>query len=162
MHPYCCVFVCAGDVWVREVQSRWMAPSTGPVATCYPQQQVIKPPVYIPVRTSECSYSLWRNHKGIWICIVFYLASVKLKSYFLLNFEDKLFHKPWIWHRYDASADESFHPLRLGPITINITQTANEKDNRKKITSSLNLCLASDEQSGFSLHVFNTSERAGC
>ena len=54
----------------------------------------------------------------------------------------------------------TFHPLRLGPITINITQSASEKDNRKKITSSLNLCLAVDEQSGFSHHIFNSSERA--
>lgn len=53
-----------------------------------------------------------------------------------------------------------FHPLRLGPITINITQSASEKDNRKKITSSLNLCLAVDEQSGFSPHIFYSSERA--
>lgn len=73
----------------------------------------------------------------------------------------KLSSKPRIWHGCDTSSDESFHPLRLGPITINITQSASEKDNRKKITSSLNLCLASDEQSGFSLHMFNSSERAG-
>lgn len=32
----------------------------------------------------------------------------------------------------DASADESFYPLRLGPITVNVTHSASEKDNRKK------------------------------
>lgn len=57
---------------------------------------------------------------------------MKLKSYFLLNFEDKLSPKPWIWHRCDASSDASFYPLRLGPININFTQSASEKDNRKK------------------------------
>lgn len=30
-----------------------MAPSTGPVAACYPPQQVIQPPVYKPACTSE-------------------------------------------------------------------------------------------------------------
>ncbi len=84
-----CVCVCVGDVRVREVQSRWMAPSTGPVAACYPQQQVIKPPVYIPVCTTESLYYTWTNHNVIWI--VFYLISVKLKSYFLLNFDDESF-----------------------------------------------------------------------
>lgn len=88
------------------------------------------------------------------ICEIEKLLSLKLWWW-------KFSSEPWIWHGCDASSDESFHPLRLGPITINITQSASEKDNRKKITSSLNLCLVSDEQSGFSLHVFNSSERAG-
>lgn len=83
---FVCVSVCVGDVRVREVQSRWTAPSTGPVAACYPQKQVIKPPVCVPVCMSECWYCMWTNHNGIKIWIVFYPTSVKLKSYFLLNF----------------------------------------------------------------------------
>lgn len=89
---YMVFFVAVGDVRVREVQSRWMAPSTGPVAACYPQQQVIKPPVHLPVSTSEWWCCLWTNHTKIWF--VFYLPSVKLKSNFLLNFEDRLSTKP--------------------------------------------------------------------
>lgn len=59
------------------------------------------------------------------------IRSEKLQSCILLNFEDKLSSKAQIWHRLDASSDESSHPLRLSPITISITQSAGGKDNRK-------------------------------
>lgn len=50
------VFGCAGDVQFREVDSRWMAPSAGPVAASYPKHQVNKPPVFIPVCMTKCLY----------------------------------------------------------------------------------------------------------
>lgn len=74
----CSPFVGVGDVRVREVQNRWMAPSTGPVAACYPLQQVLKPPVYIPVSTSELRYCTQDLICAINICETEKLLSLKL------------------------------------------------------------------------------------